>query len=199
MLRIYLTRHGETDWNAEDRLQGSTDVPLNATGLAQAAELAERLAGTAFDHIYTSSMRRSRDTAAPLVGQSPSTALPELDELSLGFFEGRSADEPGIVCDLRQRLADPTDSLDGGESTDEHYARVATAAQRIREAHPSGTVLVIAHGGTNRQLLRAWLGISAEEASNHHQDHVELVVIEIADDGAYLMPFVPASRDGSVS
>src|SRR5215475_11690790 len=58
-LRIYLARHGETDWNAERRLQGRTDVPLNSTGRQQAAKLAERLKGVRLDAVYTSTLSRS--------------------------------------------------------------------------------------------------------------------------------------------
>ena len=62
-LRIYLARHGETDWNAERRLQGRTDTALNSKGRQQAAKLAERLKGIHLDAVYSSTLSRSRDTA----------------------------------------------------------------------------------------------------------------------------------------
>jgi hypothetical protein len=70
-LRIYLARHGETDWNVEHRLQGCTDTALNATGRQQAARLAERLKGIHLDAIYSSTLTRSRDTAEIARGQVP--------------------------------------------------------------------------------------------------------------------------------
>ncbi len=137
------------------------------------------MAGEALDHIYTSALSRTQQTAEPLAARAPMTQLADLNEHSLGVFEGRSVHEPGLVCDLRSRLGDPSDDLDGGESSDQHFERVARAVRLIQSAHPEGTVLVVAHGGTNRQLLRAWLKINREEASRHHQDHTELYLIEL--------------------
>ena len=64
---LTLVRHGETDWNRVHRFQGQLDVPLNATGLLQAAPLAERLADEPFDLIVSSDLMRVRQTAAPLL------------------------------------------------------------------------------------------------------------------------------------
>lgn len=63
-LDIYLVRHGQTQWNLEKRLQGATDNVLNETGRRQAAELAQRLAGVSFSHIYSSGLRRAQETTA---------------------------------------------------------------------------------------------------------------------------------------
>src|SRR5215510_5655018 len=70
-LRIYLARHGETDWNAELRLQGTSDIPLNSKGRQQAAKLAERLKGIHLDAVYCSTLSRSRETATIVRGGAP--------------------------------------------------------------------------------------------------------------------------------
>jgi len=62
-LRVYLARHGQTDWNAAHRMQGQTDIELNATGRQQAELLRERVADIPLDHVYSSTLRRSRETA----------------------------------------------------------------------------------------------------------------------------------------
>jgi len=75
-VRLLLVRHGETDWNAERRIQGVTDVPLNDTGRRQALRLRRRLAGLAIDAVYTSDLCRSLETARIVVGSHPFPARP---------------------------------------------------------------------------------------------------------------------------
>ena len=151
VLRIYVARHGQTDSNVEHRLQGATDVPLNETGRRQARELASRLAGVTLDAIYSSTLQRSRQTAEALKGRAPLEALAGLNEQSLGAFEGLYLDgrEPRREAEFERRRADPDDRLDGGESANQHFARVKAAVQTIRDRHPRGSVLIVAHGGTN--------------------------------------------------
>src|SRR5262245_28683742 len=79
-LRIYLARHGETDWNAELRLQGTSDIPLNSKGRQQAAKLAERLKGIHLDAVYCSTLSRSRETATIVRGGAPMKSLAGLNE-----------------------------------------------------------------------------------------------------------------------
>src|SRR6202030_4278528 len=83
-LRIYLARHGQTDWNLEHRLQGSTETDLNGTGREQAVKLAERLRGIRLDAVYSSMLHRSRETAEIVRGSVPLTILAGLNERRLG-------------------------------------------------------------------------------------------------------------------
>lgn len=181
VLRIYVARHGQTDWNKEGRLQGQKDIPLNDTGRAQARELAARMAGVPLDAIYTSALQRSRQTAEPLQGRAPILALPGLNEQSLGAFEGVSRDEKDRErrAEYERREKNPDDTLDGGESTHQHLARVTSALETIRKDHPRGNVLIVAHGGTNVMILKTLLGLDHGQSSQIDQASDELYMVEL--------------------
>jgi len=181
-LRIYLARHGETDWNAERRLQGTTDTPLNSTGRQQAAKLAERLKGVRLDAVYSSTLSRSRDTAELVRGQAPLKSLAGLNERRIGKFEGKKLDknsDPATAQEYPKRSRDPDDELDGGESLNQFYERVRTALGDIRSQHNSGAILIVGHAITNQMILRALFGLTLEQAISIRQANDELYLIEI--------------------
>jgi broad specificity phosphatase PhoE len=182
LLRIFLARHGQTDWNAERRLQGQSDTHLNATGRAQAEKLAERLAGVRLDRVYSSTLSRTRETAEIVRGGVPLEGLDGLRERGLGKFEGIKLDgsEPAAAAEWEKRSHDPADTLDGGESDNEHFARVSAAIDQIRSRHPDGSILVVGHGGTNRMILRSLLDLPADQAEKIQQANDELYLIELA-------------------
>jgi broad specificity phosphatase PhoE len=138
---LLLVRHGETDWNAEGRIQGHADVPLNARGLEQAKELAGRLGGEAIDTIYASDLSRARVTAE-IVGAAlgvPVVIDPDLREIDVGAVEGLTFEE-GRSLGWQ------------GELKEDHAERILRAIRRIAEQHPGGRVLVVTHGGSMRRV-----------------------------------------------
>jgi broad specificity phosphatase PhoE len=152
---LLLVRHGETDWNAEGRLQGHTDRPLNAFGRRQAAELAERLRGERLDAIYASDLVRAQETAE-IVGARlglPVATDPDLREKNWGSWEGLTGDERAAV-------------EFEGESTEEHRERVMRAVRRIAARHPDGRVLVVTHGGSLRRVQAALQGVADPVVDN---------------------------------
>ena len=183
-LRIYLARHGQTDWNAESRLQGWVDTHLNATGREQAVRLGERLEGIRFDAVYSSALARSRETAEIVHGAVPIDSLPGLNERRLGKYEGvvvgGSKGDSTVVAEFNRRVLDPGDALDGGETLEHFYERVRATVEEIRRRHRVGTFLIVAHGGTNQMVLRALLGLTAGQASNISQANDELYLIEVS-------------------
>lgn len=176
-LRVYLARHGQTDGNLNQRAQGWTDTPLNATGQQQAALLAERLAGLRLDAIYSSTLSRSRQTAeAVAAGRKVTvTSLPGLREVGLGRFEDLALNDPL----LKQRPRGEERGPDDGESPSQVAARVNEAIAQIRKAHPSGTILIVGHAGANGYVLRALLNRTAQQMGQVGvQDNDELYMIE---------------------
>ena len=183
-LRIYLARHGQTDWNVEQRMQGGTDIPLNATGRKQAAALKDHLKGVRFDAVYSSTLSRSRETAEIVRGKVALTSLPALGERRFGKFEGLLSTAPDTGPEFERRRWDPQDALDGGESWIAFGDRVRSAIQTIRSKHPSGSVLVVGHGGTNQAILQILFGLSLDDTRAITQANDELYLIELDAAGA---------------
>ncbi len=189
MTEFWLVRHGQTDWNAEQRLQGHTDIPLNAAGLAQARELAAHLAGLGqpgdlpyFSAIYSSDLSRAFQTAQCLAETLALAVQPHpgLREIHLGDWEGQvrtdiQARFPELVA---QRRTNPLEMRSpGGESARELLQRTARAADEIARAYPSGRVLVVSHGITLSALICLAKGYSLDEVYRHGPENAQPVVV----------------------
>ena len=164
MTEMIFLRHGETDWNLQQRFQGQIDVPLNATGEQQAQRLAARLGREPADHLYSSDLLRARQTAAPLAAawSLPVAPLPAFREQGFGVLEG--LDVPTIQsrhADLwslwLQHAADF--ALPGGESLRQFHARVYAGVLALAAAHPQQRVAVVTHGGVLDMLWRSAHGL----------------------------------------
>jgi len=90
---LVLIRHGQTDWNVEERFQGQLDVAMNAVGRRQAADLKTHVAGTVFDRVYSSPLCRAFETARLIAGGSPIIPDPRLSEIHHGVWQGRTKKE----------------------------------------------------------------------------------------------------------
>ncbi|CAM3698265.1 histidine phosphatase family protein [Polynucleobacter brandtiae] len=159
--RFCLIRHGETFWNTERRLQGHTDIPLNARGQLQAQQLALSLkkAHLKFDVLYTSDLKRASDTAAAIaaVFDVPMSADHDLRERHFGVLQGITIDEaPSKQPHVWQaHLAREQDhELEGGESISQLAFRVKSVLEKIGQKHSGQTILIVSHGGTMDMMYR---------------------------------------------
>lgn len=164
---VLAVRHGETAWNRESRIQGHLDIPLSPLGLAQAQRLAQALAGEPLDAIYASDLGRARQTAAAVAERVglPVQEDAGLRERGFGCFEGLSWSEiesrwPEQA--LRWKRRDPEFGAEGGERLRDFYARAVGAVERLAQAHPGQTLLVVAHGGVMDCLYRAGRRLALE-------------------------------------
>ncbi|GAA2246071.1 histidine phosphatase family protein [Herbiconiux moechotypicola] len=156
MTTFTFVRHGQTDWNFEKRIQGTTDVPLNDTGREQAREtgllLAERQRAEAtWNGIVASPLSRARETAeiiASIVGFDDVELVPAIAERSYGEVEGLNAEE------LRARFPDPLAPVPGRERRRHVVARVLPALELLAEEHPGESLIVVSHGGVIGSLIR---------------------------------------------
>ncbi len=148
---LYLVRHGETDWNLARRIQGSTDIPLNATGRAQAATTGALLARRQWDAVYASPLSRAYDTAsiiADRLGLAAPVAVDAIVERNYGDAEGLA--DPELARRFPANVEVP-----GRESREEVVARVIPALLELAEAHPEQSIVVVSHGGVIRSVLGA--------------------------------------------
>lgn len=156
MATLLLARHGETDWNAERRWQGHTDVPLNGRGREQAHALAEELADEPLASIYSSDLLRAHETARIVAERKTMDVIvdPGLRETNLGAWEGLTSDEIEVRFpdDWRIWSEGGVPVGRGGETPSQARERVVEAAHRIALAHVGEQVLVVAHGGVLRHL-----------------------------------------------
>ncbi len=151
MTRIYITRHGETDWNVQKRLQGQNNSPLTELGIQQAKALGNHLSGIELNAIYSSSSPRALQTAELIKGKRCSDIFPEDDlrEINLGSWEGMLYSEveslyPENFDHFWNRPEQYIPS--GGETYEALKKRISGKIEQIARKHQGGTVLVVAHG-----------------------------------------------------
>ena len=173
MTRICFVRHGETDWNIELRMQGHVDIPLNATGSAQAEALGRHFSkGMQADALYSSDLLRARQTAQPIsdVLGVPIIPLVELRERSFGCCEGLVIAEilerfPEEAMAMKRRDAEHVPQ--GGESRRQHHDRIRACVVKLVARHPSQTLVVVTHGGVLDVIYRMATGLPIVAPRNY--------------------------------
>jgi alpha-ribazole phosphatase len=168
-MRLFcLVRHGETEWNAENRFCGRTDVPLSEAGRRQAKSLAARLKPIPFEALYSSPLARALETARLIsesVGLQP--ILDErLVELDYGRWEGKTLAEimENDPKTFRAWDADPGQTAPpGGESGLEAQQRIVSFLDSLAAGYPQGNVLVVFHKTVCRLAICHALGMSPSE------------------------------------
>jgi 2,3-bisphosphoglycerate-dependent phosphoglycerate mutase len=158
--RLFAVRHGRTAWNAEQRIQGHHDEPLDALGCWQAEQLAQALAGEALAAIYSSDLQRAAATAAPLAARLGVVVHrdPGLRERGFGLFEGithAQIEQQWPEAARRWRERDPGFGPPGGERLADFYERSLATVLRLANRHAGQAVLVVTHGGVLDCLYRA--------------------------------------------
>lgn len=161
-MKIYLIRHGETDWNLEQRLQGATDIPLNENGLELARETAQGLKEVPFDLIYTSPLKRAKQTAEILRGERdiPLIEEPRIREICFGIYEGYCCSRDHYTIPdpaFMNFFVDPCNYIppEGGESIEQLCRRTTDFLHEVayNADYADKTILVSSHGAAVKGLL----------------------------------------------
>ena len=189
MTRIFLIRHGETEWNKQNRLQGNSDVHLSPEGFHQAITLAEHAPFRNADAIYSSNLARAMETARVIAERFNLTVklMPELREMNYGDWEGRfiselakeSPEAFGKFFTDPERCHPPH-----GETFLECQARVMIGIRDIIDKHENQKVIVVSHGATNRLILAAALDVPIHKLWSISQFNMALNVLRV-DDGEF--------------
>jgi broad specificity phosphatase PhoE len=182
-VRLFLIRHGQTAWNAGQRAQGHSDVPLDETGHQQVEALADHFASLGPLKTLTSDLVRAHQTARAITkrwNQEPES-WPELRERSFGEWEGQpfSAFQAALAADY-YALVPP-----GGESFQMTWDRVHQAATRLRTADED--VIVVTHGGTAGMLLAHLLGGSLETGRAFRFGNASVTELHRRPDQSFVM------------
>ncbi len=200
-MRCYLVRHGQTVWNGENRLQGHSDIELNAVGLEQARRVgaffaARRASGERLTALYASPLKRSTQTAQAIVESTGLTLRqdPALAESHLGSWEGLTPEEIDAKFDgaYQQWHRQPSQvTIPGAEPLEAFTQRVRDAFERIRTTQNGreGSVVIVTHGGVIASLLADWL-------NSDYDDILRRVVLSNASVSAIEWPLRSLSEAG---
>ena len=150
MNKIYIVRHGHTDWNVKGLLQGTTDIELNEDGINQVKELANNLDFSKIDICFCSPLKRTKQTAEILVGDKLKIIYDSMIvERNFGDYEGKTIDFDLIEQQWNYKLNDSSHNI---ESLKDCLFRAKQFLDKIKKEYPNKTILIISHGSFIKAL-----------------------------------------------
>lgn len=177
---FYVARHGQTQWNALDKVCGRTDIPLTELGEAQAKAMGEKLRGEKIDLVVVSPMIRAQQTAriaaeAAGIPLDIITTDERLIEQDYGIYEGVNRKDEGFLSTKRNFAC----RYPGGESHMMVAARTYSLIDELREKHPDKNILLVCHGGVCRVINTYFVDISNEDFFRWGAENSSFVKYEI--------------------
>lgn len=191
MSKIYLIRHGETEWNREGRSQGcSNDIPLSDVGLIQADAIGKRLKNEKIDLFFSSSLSRAFQTANAIARYHKKEVVmkKEFMEISFGEWEGLRIDEiKEKYIDIYKIWRDTPNivRIPGAETLLEIRERSMTKLMEILNLNKDKNVLVVSHGITIKVLIASMMGIDLANLHKIRQDNTSLNIFEFKENSFY--------------
>ncbi len=181
---IYIIRHGETEYNKQGIIQGSgVDSSLNDLGRRQAEQFHKAYYHIAFDHIYTSQLRRTQESVAPFAAAGYSTeAIAEFNEIDWGIFEGKKSTPDShklymaMINDWKAGLLDR--SIEGGETPNQLQRRQRLGLAKIMAKPQEETILICMHGRAMRSFICLLTGTPLERMDIYKHNNLCLYVLE---------------------
>jgi len=176
-MKIYVARHGQTDYNAQDKICGATDLSLNQKGFEQAEQLAEEVAKhPGIGLTVVSPMLRAQQTAQAVLRRCPMEKRTDdrLREQNYGYFEGRDRMEPDFRI-ARIQFAKPCPQ---GESILQMAQRIYNFLDELIQENPAGEILLVAHGSVSRVIRSYFVPMSNEEYGAFYQKNGALEIYD---------------------
>ncbi len=179
---IYLTRHGETEWNEKKLIQGHTDIPLNTKGKEQAKLLGKQLKDIDFDVVFSSDLLRAANSAEIIIKEKEMTVIKikALRERFFGRFEGKSLDEMRkafgevmLVTKEKQKKLKIYDV----ENDEEIITRLIPFMKKIAKQYIGKKILMVTHGGLLRAFL-SYVNYEVPEYSDRPMKNTGYLIIE---------------------
>ncbi|RYE45035.1 MAG: histidine phosphatase family protein [Sphingobacteriales bacterium] len=187
MLKVFLLRHGETQYNADgNKYCGLTDISLTDLGFHQASLVNSQLKGIEFDAVYSSPLKRARLTAELATAKEVLTDS-RLIEMDFGLWEGKTKEQfiPENEQLWNNWLTNPavTQAGDTGENANQVIQRMDDFFHEMILRHPSGKIVVVAHNGVNRLYLAHKLGMPLANYRRLAIENSCLCEFSLSDDG----------------
>lgn len=182
--RLLLTRHGKTEWNADHRIQGHSDIDLNEEGVAQAEALAARMNGSAPSIIYSSDLIRASRTASIIQKNNHGSrhiVTPLLRERNWGAFEGKKwlEIENEFPKEIKMFHSHPLDFRpENGESRGDVLKRIEEFLAGILQEHPGEFIGVVTHGGVCSLMIKLMIGMDLENITPFRIENCSISIMD---------------------
>lgn len=176
-MKIYVARHGQTEWNKQNRVLGKTDIPLTETGCNQAYVLAERLKSEHIDLIIASPLSRARQTAEICAAELKLNIVLDsrLKELNYGIYEGVSRNSE----DFQKKRRQCSYRMPGGESVFDVIYRVYDFLDEIKIKYHDKNILTVTHGGICRAIKSYFENLTNDGYFSFFQENCEIKIYRI--------------------
>jgi len=178
--KLFLIRHGSTDWNVRERYCGFVDIALNNKGIAQAKRLQRRLKNETVHKVYSSDRKRAIQTAGIVFNGYDIEKIPDLREMHFGIFEGLTYKQiiQRFPCTYEKWIKNPFKTvIPRGESLTILKKRVVRAFKKIIARRPNQVVAVVCHGGTISTFINHIL--KTKDFWKHIPQSASLTIMEI--------------------
>ena len=178
--KLFLIRHGSTDWNAKQRYCGFVDIALNNKGKAQAKRLCKRLKNETVHKVYSSDRKRAIQTAGIVFKGYDIEKIPDLREMNFGIFEGLTYKQimKNFPDTYKKWIDNPFETvIPSGESLTILKKRVVKAFKKIILRHPNQTVAVVCHGGAISAFINHIL--KSKDFWEHIPQSASLTLLEL--------------------